>query len=41
MFSKLIGSSVSEELEVLKEVARRLDGARISYMITGSMATNF
>ena len=32
---------MSEELEVLKEVARRLDGARIAYMVTGSMATNF
>ena len=32
---------MSEELEVLKEVTRRLDHARISYMVTGSMATNF
>jgi hypothetical protein len=33
--------AVSEELEVLKEVARRLDGARIPYMVTGSIAANF
>ena len=33
--------AMSEELEVLKEVARRLDQAGIAYMITGSMATNF
>jgi len=32
---------MSEELEVLKEVARRLDRAKISYMITGSTAANF
>ena len=32
---------MSEELEVLKEVARRLEGAAISYMITGSIAANF
>jgi len=32
---------MSEELEVLKDVARRLDRAEIAYMITGSMATNF
>ena len=32
---------MSEELEVLKEVARRLDGTGISYMITGSTAANF
>jgi len=32
---------VSEELEVLKEVTRRLDRAGLSYMITGSMAANF
>ena len=32
---------MSEELEVLKEVARRLDGAGIPYMITGSTAANF
>jgi hypothetical protein len=32
---------MSEELEVLKEVARRLERAAIPYMITGSIATNF
>jgi predicted nucleotidyltransferase len=32
---------MSEELEVLKEVARRLNEAGIAYMITGSTATNF
>jgi len=32
---------MSEELEVLKEVARRLAGAGIPYMITGSTAANF
>jgi len=32
---------MSEELEVLKEVARRLDGAGIAYMVTGSTAANF
>lgn len=32
---------MSEELEVLKEVAQRLDEAGIAYMITGSIATNF
>jgi hypothetical protein len=32
---------VSEELEVLKEVTRRLDRAKIAYMVTGSIATNF
>jgi len=32
---------MSEELEVLKEVARRLDRAKIAYMITGSTAANF
>ncbi len=32
---------MSEELEVLNEVAGRLDRAEIAYMITGSMATNF
>jgi hypothetical protein len=32
---------VSEELEVLKTVARRLDEARIAYMLTGSMALNY
>jgi hypothetical protein len=32
---------MSEELEVLKEVARRLDRAKIAYMVTGFMATNF
>jgi hypothetical protein len=30
-----------EELEVLKEVTRRLDRAKIAYMVTGSIATNF
>jgi len=33
--------AVSEELEVLKEVARRLEEAGIAYMITGSTAANF
>lgn len=32
---------MSEELEVLKEVTRRLDRAKIAYMVTGSIATNF
>ena len=32
---------MTEELEVLLDVARRLDGARIPYMVTGSIATNF
>ena len=32
---------MSEELELLKEVARRLDGTGIAYMITGSTAANF
>ena len=32
---------MSEELEVLKEVTRRLDHAKIAYMVTGSIATNF
>src|SRR5437870_8170665 len=32
---------MSEELEGLKEVARRLAGAGIPYMITGSTAANF
>lgn len=32
---------MSEELEVLKEVARRLDGTGIAYMITGSTPANF
>jgi uncharacterized nucleotidyltransferase DUF6036 len=32
---------MSEELELLKEVARRLDRAKIAYMITGSTAANF
>jgi len=32
---------MSEELEVLKEVARRLDKAGIPYMVTGSIAANF
>jgi predicted nucleotidyltransferase len=33
--------AISEEMEVLKEVARRLDQAGIAYMITGSTAANF
>jgi hypothetical protein len=33
--------AMSEELEVLKEVTRRLDRAKIAYMVTGSIATNF
>jgi hypothetical protein len=32
---------MSEELEVLTEVARRLDNAGIAYMVTGSIAANF
>jgi hypothetical protein len=32
---------VSEELEVLKTVGRRLDDLGIPYMITGSMAVNY
>jgi hypothetical protein len=32
---------MSEELEVLEEVTRRLDNAKIAYMVTGSIATNF
>jgi len=32
---------MSEELDVLQEVAQRLAGAHISYMVTGSMAANF
>lgn len=32
---------MSEELEVLKEVAGHLEKARIPYMITGSIAANF
>ncbi len=32
---------MSEELEVLKTIARRLDEARIAYMLTGSMALNY
>ena len=32
---------MSEELEVLKEVAQRLDRAGIAYMVTGSTAANF
>ncbi len=31
----------SEELAVLKEVARRLNPAKIRYMVTGSIAANF
>ncbi len=33
--------AISEELEVLKEVVRRLDQAKIPYMVTGSIAANF
>src|SRR3972149_8362797 len=33
--------AMSEELEVLKEVAGRLDATGIAYMITGSTAANF
>jgi hypothetical protein len=33
--------AMSEEMEVLKEVTRRLDQAGIAYMITGSTAANF
>jgi hypothetical protein len=33
--------AMSEELDVLKEVTRRLDRAKIAYMVTGSIATNF
>ena len=32
---------MSEELEVLKTVGRRLDGLGIPYMVTGSMAVNY
>ncbi|HEV8672743.1 MAG TPA: hypothetical protein VGX21_01745 [Methylomirabilota bacterium] len=32
---------MSEELEVLKSVARRLDDLGIPYMVTGSMATSY
>lgn len=32
---------MSEELEVLKDVARRLDSSGVAYMITGSTAANF
>jgi hypothetical protein len=32
---------MSEELDVLKEVARHLERAGIAYMITGSIAANF
>lgn len=32
---------MSEELDVLKAVARRLDGLRLPYMVTGSMAVNY
>lgn len=32
---------MSEELEVLKSVARRLDDLGIPYMVTGSMAMNY
>ena len=32
---------MSEELEVLKAVAQRLNGANIPYMVSGSMAANY
>jgi hypothetical protein len=32
---------MSEELDVLKDVTRRLEGAGIPYMVTGSIAANF
>ena len=32
---------MSDELDILKSVAARLAGARIPYMVTGSMAANF
>jgi hypothetical protein len=32
---------MTEELEVLKEVTRRLGDVKVAYMVTGSMATNF
>ena len=32
---------MNEELEALKTVAQRLDRARISYMVTGSIAMNY
>ena len=32
---------MTEELDVLKSVAARLDAARIPYMVTGSMAANY
>ena len=35
------GAKMSDELEVLKDVARRLDGAGIAYMLSGSVAMNF
>ncbi|OGQ48894.1 MAG: hypothetical protein A3I10_02970 [Deltaproteobacteria bacterium RIFCSPLOWO2_02_FULL_57_26] len=31
----------AEELAVLKEVTRRLNRAKIPYMVTGSIAANF
>ena len=34
-------SQVSDELDVLKSVAVRLETAGIPYMVTGSMAANF
>lgn len=34
-------AEVSEELEILKTVAQRLDTAGIPYMVTGSMAVNY
>jgi len=32
---------MSEELEILKDVAEKLDGAEIPYMISGSVAMNY
>ena len=32
---------MSQELEILKEVGRRLADAKIAYMVTGSVAANF
>ena len=36
-----LATVVSDELDILKSVASRLDTAGIPYMVTGSMATNF
>lgn len=32
---------MTEELEILKLVCKKLDQANISYMLTGSLAANF